>query len=211
MVGRVGRVGRVVEVGRGKWEHKGRVVDLWESADEDKLAELILYVAEQELTDPRGGATKINKILYFAECSHVRAHGIPITGARYQKLKNGPAPKRLKPIRDRLIAQEHAEMRIDDYFGRELHRLVPLRAPDRSLFSGEELRIVDQVIEALFSKTADDVSDMSHQERAWELFDFGEDIPLCTAFLTKRNAPNDRVRQRAEELAAELGILANSQ
>ena len=52
--------------------------------DEEKLAELVLYVAREIESDPTGGATKINKILYNAEFSHVRAYGVPITGAPYQ-------------------------------------------------------------------------------------------------------------------------------
>ncbi len=40
----------------------------------------------QLLDDPAGGAVKINKVLYFAECAHIRTYGVPITGVAYQKL-----------------------------------------------------------------------------------------------------------------------------
>jgi len=37
-------------------------------------------------TDP-GGATKLNKILFFADFAHVRCTGVPVTGATFQKLE----------------------------------------------------------------------------------------------------------------------------
>jgi len=173
--------------------------------DEDKLAELILYVADKILTDPPGGATKINKILFFAEFSHMRAHGVPITGAAYQKLPQGPAPRHLVPIRDRLLEQGDAELRIDDYFGRPLHRIVPLRGPNLSYFSVDELRIVDQVVTALWGKTAGEVSEMSHQEMGWKMVEEGEDIPLPSAFLAKKAVATDAIREHAQQLAEKLG------
>ena len=67
--------------------------------DEAKFAELLLYVARRLDGDPAGGAVKLNKVLFYAEFAHVRAHGQPISGAEYEKLENGPAPRRLLPVR----------------------------------------------------------------------------------------------------------------
>jgi hypothetical protein len=36
-----------------------------QAPDEDKFTELVLYVAKKIESDPTGGATKINKILFF--------------------------------------------------------------------------------------------------------------------------------------------------
>ena len=180
------------------------MTNVWEEADEDKLAELMLYIADELLDDAPGGATKINKVLFFAEFSHIRAHGVPITGVAYQKLENGPAPRRLVPVRDRLIDQGAAHLRVDDYFGRPLHRLVPMRPPNMSKFSLDELRIVDQVVRALWGKTASEISEMSHEEMGWKMVDDGEDIPLASAFLAKRAVLTDKIRRHAEELSEQL-------
>jgi Protein of unknown function (DUF4065) len=188
------------------WQDRSAVGDKWVEADEEKLAELILYVADKLLGDATGGATKINKILFFAEFSHIRARGVPITGVSYQKLENGPAPRRLVPIRDKLIERGDASLRVDDYFGRPLHRLVPLRPPNMSIFSLDELRIVDQVVGALWGKTAHEVSEMSHDEMGWKMVEVGEDIPLPTAFLAKKVVLTESIRRHAEELAAKLSI-----
>jgi len=95
--------------------------------NEDKLAELLLYVADRVRDDPTGGSTKVNKILFFAEFAHYRSHLTPITGAPYQKLPRGPAPRRLVPIRDHLVETGQAEIVHDEYLGYPLDRLSPLR------------------------------------------------------------------------------------
>jgi hypothetical protein len=182
------------------------VADAWENADEDKLAELILYVADELLDDAPGGVTKINAILFVAEFSHIRAYGTPITGVAYQKVDRGPTPRRLVPVRQKMIEDGAAYFRVDDYFGRPLHRLVPERAADKSKFAASELRIVDQVVQALWGKTASDVSATSQLEMGWKLVAEGEDIPFSTAFLAKRAVLTDDIRRQGAELAQQLAL-----
>lgn len=180
------------------------MLELWDHPDEDKLGELILYIADRLLDDPAGGATKLNKVLYFAEFSHIRSHGVPITGAAYQKLERGPAPRQLKPIRKALIDRGDAELRTDSYFGRPLHRLVPLRKVRSEALSDTERASVDEVVVALKGKTAAQVSDMSHDEVGWKMVQENEDIPLSTAYLPNRAVMSEAARLRGKELAASL-------
>lgn len=97
--------------------------------DEAKFTEMLLYVAGRLLDDRAGGATKLNKVLFFAEFTHFRRHGSPISGCEFLKLQQGPAPRRLLPVRERLVSQEAAEIRVEDFLGRTQHRLAPLREP----------------------------------------------------------------------------------
>jgi uncharacterized phage-associated protein len=191
---------------RRKREHD-RAVDLWVEADEDKLAELILYVAGAIEDDPTGGATKLNKILYFSEFRYIRAHGRPITGASYQKLENGPAPTRLIPVRDRLIENGDAELFINTYFGRAQQRLKPLRPADRERFDETELTAVDRVVKDLWGMSAKEASDLSHQDKAWQIVRSQEEIPFSTAFLAQRTVVTEKSRNHARELAEKLGIV----
>src|SRR5205807_5890727 len=106
------------------------------------------------------GATKLNKCLYFADFAAVRRLGRPITGAAYQKLRFGPAPQRLAPVRDRLLRDRDA--RLDervDALGYVHHELIPQREPRTDLFTADELRLVDEVIEALREMSAAEVSE----------------------------------------------------
>lgn len=174
-------------------------------ADERKLAELILYVAARLVDDPKGGATKINKVLFAAEFAHTRLHGAPITGVTYQKLKHGPAPRRLVPIRDELVRNGSAERRRDYYLGYPLDRLVPLRDADTTLFTDDEIKIVDQAITALWSKTAVEASELSHRELGWRMVDMGEDIPYEAAYLAPSAEATEAIIRHAQTLAGRLG------
>jgi hypothetical protein len=75
---------------------------------ERKFTELVLSVADRLRTDRAGGATKVNKVVFFAEFTHLRRHRSVISGCEFQKLAHGPAPRQLLPVRQRLIEAGHA-------------------------------------------------------------------------------------------------------
>ena len=111
--------------------------------DERKFTELLVYVASRLQGDQSGGATKLNKILFFADFAHVRRTGSPITGAECQKLEHGPAARPLRPVRDRLIERGDAELKDEEFLGYRQHRLVPHRDADLTVFSDDELATIN--------------------------------------------------------------------
>jgi hypothetical protein len=149
-----------------------------------KLKELILYVAFRSSDDPRFGAVKLNKILFFADFEAYRRLGESITGATYQHLDEGPAPRAFVPMRDELLAEEAIRVSRREYFGGEQQRIEPLRAPKLDLFSIAELEIVEEVIRELWQLNAKQASELSHYEPAWQLTRSGEDIPYAAAWLS---------------------------
>ena len=153
--------------------------------NEKKFKELVLYVARRLESDERGGATMLNKVLYFSEFIHLRRHGQPITGVEYQKLANGPAPRRLLPVRDDLIRDGAAAIKREHVFEYEQHRLVALREADLAAFSGSEIAVVDEIIDRFRGMSAEQISDLSHDEAAWDQLELGDVIPYDTAFLVK--------------------------
>ena len=170
--------------------------------DERKFAEALLYVAKALADDPAGGAVKINKALFNADFGHMRAYGEPITGADYQKLTHGPAPRRLLPVRTGLVQSGAAEMREELYLGRTVKRLVPLRDPDVSSLSPTEREMLDQAIDAEKRRSGAESSAASHREPGWQMVEENESIPYETAFL-RRPVLTERVRRRVAELAAD--------
>jgi hypothetical protein len=149
-----------------------------------KFQELVLHIATRSQDDPRFGATKLNKILYFADFAAYRRLGRPITGARYQRLEEGPAPRQLLPARERMLDSQVIQLEQRDYFWGVQQRVVPLRDPELSVFSKQEIEIVDEVIEDLWPFNAQEVSRMSHNEPGWRLVRPGDDIPYKAAWLS---------------------------
>lgn len=169
------------------------------SWDETKFRELVLYIAEKSRSDPRFGAVKLNKILFYGDFTAYLELGQPITGAAYRKLSEGPAPVEMLTQRGILLDSGAAKVEFRRYFSGVQQRIVPLRPAQREVFMPRELEIVDQVIEGMWHMTAREASDFSHQELGWQAAQSGEEIPYPTAWLSP-----GPVSQEAEEYAAEL-------
>jgi hypothetical protein len=138
-------------------------------ADERKLAELVLYISQKCANDPTFGAVKLNKILCFSDFLFYAYHDRGITNVDYQKLPNGPAPRRLIPVRDELI--KNGELAIQEIAlksGYTQKRTVNLRSPNLDIFTGAEIAMVDRVIESMQEVTAELASDMSHNLVGWK-------------------------------------------
>jgi hypothetical protein len=165
-----------------------------------RLRELILYIVNKCGDAELFGATKLNKILYYSDFEAFARLEQSITGVTYQKLPKGPAPKRLRP------AQEALES--DGYLtvtkrllrsGYEQTRFKAHRAADLSLFSREEIALVDSVVDRLGSMSAGEVSDASH-EMPWKLTAMYDRIPYEFVFLADRE-PTESDREWAAEVA----------
>ena len=151
--------------------------------NEQRLRELILYIVQKCGDHALFGATKLNKVLYYADFYSYAKFGKPITGVAYQHLKNGPAPKRLLPVQNEMA--EQGELRVfrkQLLHGRWQTRFEALRDANVGIFSGAEIALVDQIIEYLRDKTAEVVSEESHL-LPWRLTNQGDLIPYEYVFL----------------------------
>ena len=170
--------------------------------NEPKLRELLLYVAGRCEDDPDFGAIKLNKILFLADFGAYAQTGKPISGAEYEALELGPAPKLLKPIRDDLASNNDLIVRRQPRFGHFQHRIIPLREPDLSMFSGVEIAIVDAIIELCQGETGKDLSEFTQGMYGWQIAEYREVIPYSTVFLSSNPATKADVK-RARELVAQ--------
>ena len=178
--------------------------------DERKFTELLVHIADRLGADSAGGATKLNKVLFFAEFTHVRRCGRPISGAEYQRLPNGPAPRRLLPVRQRLLDAGDAKLVEAPFLGYRQQRLVPLRPADLSVFGAEELETIDSVLDDLAGLTARQVSDLSHDEAGWRHAADGETIEYFMAFVAREQIVTPTVRNQAFAVAERYGIETNA-
>lgn len=163
----------------------------WPGSDE-KLAEMILHVSAKCQSDNNFGATKLNKLLFFADFLSYQQRGVPITGAAYMKLDHGPVPHRLKPVRDSLIKKKAAALGETPLGRFKQHRLVPLRKANLSQFSGEDIDFVDEVISMFRNMNGSEISEISH-DRIWRVAKDKEKIPYEAAFVSDENAAKAEV------------------
>jgi hypothetical protein len=179
--------------------------------DEEKLAELILYISQKCATDPKFGAIKLNKILYLSDFLSFGNFGEPITGVEYQHLRLGPAPRRLIPVREAL--QSAGKLVVQSLAlkgGRQQTRTVNLTDPNLKLFSGREIALVDSVIEDLWDLDAEESSEFSHRFVGWKMTKEGDNIPYGTIFISDEPLSPAEI-QRGQELAKELNLASDAE
>jgi len=173
---------------------------------EEKLRELILYIAQKSKDDLRCGAVKLNKLLYYSDFTAYRLLGRSITGAEYQHLPEGPAPRRGLPAQERLKRDGAMEMRYKpSVVGEPIHLIVPKRQP-YPIFSKEEKAIVNRIIKEFWNLTGSELSDKSHKEFGWRLTKLGETIHYRTAWLSVSPLTEEQL-EFGKKVAARHGLV----
>jgi hypothetical protein len=171
-----------------------------------KLSELILYISQKCATDPKFGAVKLNKILYLSDFLSFGNWGEPITGVEYQHLRQGPAPRRLIPVRDELQTNKKLVVQtLPLKSGHRQVRTVNLVDPDLRIFSGREIALVDSIIEDLWDMDAEESSEFSHRFVGWKMTREGEPIPYGSIFLSDEPLSEAEI-VRGQELARNFGL-----
>lgn len=174
--------------------------------NEKKFRELMLYVASRCADDSDFGVIKLNKILYHADFLAYGQLGEPITGVEYVKLENGPAPRPLYPIQDRMASD--GEIALENRLTRDMtiqRRVVALREPDLSGFKPEEVSLIEQIIQGFWGASGIQLSRLTHTYSGWRIAKrIGDEIPYTSVFLSDE-PPTEYEHQRAEELIEEYG------
>ena len=170
--------------------------------EESKFKELLLYIAGRCEDDPHFGAIKLNKILFLSDFVAYAETGKPITGAEYEALEFGPAPRLLRPIRDEMQEDKDLVVQKRLRFAYSQHRVIPLREPNLSMFTAEEIALVESIIDVCHGETGKDLSEFTHGLRGWQIADYKEVIPYSTIFLSEEPLTKADV-DRARELVAQ--------
>ncbi len=173
--------------------------------DDEKLRELILYLAHLSERDRNFGAVKLNKLLFYSDFLAYQKFGASITGQEYQALPQGPAPKRLKPIMERMRRSGVLKVEIQRRFRFSQHRPIALRPPELHKFSGHETDLVRDVVTRFWELNATQISDESHLFLGWQLGVQGETIPYSVVLIgTRRPTQAEHRKGRAlQKLAKE--------
>ena len=142
----------------------------------DRLAALLHYIIES-VPGAELGAVKLNKIAWFADRDAFALLGRSISGREYIKLQYGPVPRgvlnEIEHLKNTGCIVEK-KVTVVDFSRREYESI---QRSDFSLFSHDELSIVDQVIAFSRNKSAAELSDISHDE-VWQSHELGEVISM---------------------------------
>lgn len=175
--------------------------------DRDKFKALVLYILWRTSHIDGFGATKLNKALWFSEARSYEAYGQPISGERFVRDKYGPRSKHVREICSELEDAGLVEPFVEPVGHFDAIRYRALSPPDTSMFSPEQMALVDWWVANIAEKhSAKSISELSH-DYGWEVAAMGEDLPLH-AFLARRirEPKSDEEREWAEKEAVRLGL-----
>lgn len=176
------------------------------SLNKEKFNRLVHYVIWRVGDQPGFGATKLNKVLWFADARAYGLTGEPITGAAYIREKWGPVPRAMMPAQKELVNLKLIRITGDRAFNHERKRFKALVAPDTSIFSAFEMQTINWWADHIArDHTASTISEESH-DYTWEVAGEGEEIPYHAIFASRLRPSEGDELEWAKKRAKELGL-----
>jgi Protein of unknown function (DUF4065) len=176
------------------------------SFDRAKFKNLVHYVIWKTSGKDGFGATKLYKVLWFAEARAFTLGRQPITGETYIREEHGPVPQHARAVRTELVSEGLiAESKINRGSHQEwLFRA--LKAPPTNFINEKEKSYVDYWIKHIDEDhTAKSISDLSH-DYGWEIAKSGEVLPLHALWADRLKEPTDEDINRAKARVRDLGL-----
>lgn len=128
----------------------------------DRLRNIILF-----FIDRLDGVfnTKMNKLLFYTDFLSYKLYGTGMSGLTYQAVQYGPVPRQWDNVYAE-ISDVYSEIEAfpSGYSG---VKLCSEARPDLSSFKKEELEILNAVYQKFRNTSANDISEISHEEDAW--------------------------------------------
>jgi len=136
--------------------------------DLEKLENMILYLVKR-----LGGVleTKLNKLLWYCDFLHFKETSVSITGAQYIRLPYGPVPDNYERIigimQPELLHMDEVPFNTKDgvALGKQFTTLIE---PDESMFSEQEIKVVNFVTDTFREDTSTSIMEKSHREAAYK-------------------------------------------
>lgn len=172
---------------------------------EEKFRELLLFIARRSEGDPRFGALKLNKLLFYSDFMAYLKLGHPISGQPYFALENGPAPRYMVRFREQMVKDKDIAIARKSTLSGIQERVVALREPDPNKFEPAEIDLITAILDVCKDQSGNDLSELSHRFAGWRLAGDKEDIPYSVALVGNRK-PTLSEKQyglRMEAIAAE--------
>jgi hypothetical protein len=154
--------------------------------NENKFRELVLFIARRSEGDPRFGAIKLNKLLFYSDFLAYLELGYPITGQPYFALENGPAPRYMVRVREQMVKSKEIAIARKPTLSGVQERVLALREPDPNKFTPAEIDLVTKLLDACRGQSGTELSELSHRFAGWRLAGDREDIPYEVALVGNR-------------------------
>ena len=147
-----------------------------------KFKEVLLYILNKVGAKPHIGETVVYKLLYFMDFDYYERNEERIIGATYMKNRYGPTPLEFRKIVEQMIAKAELIEVKDKYFAYPQRKYLPLRKPDLGILKGNEIEVIDSVLNRLSDMNAREIRDYSHNDVPWLTTEEGKVIEYEAVF-----------------------------
>ena len=170
----------------------------------ERLRELILYIALRCTTDKGFSLSKLAKLMYYADFLSFRSYETPITGYPYVHWDFGPVPEDYYAILDEMTSSGELVIQPRQYYDKEQKRPVALREADAFIFSGRDIKIVEDLIQEYWDKSAKETGEKSHGI-AWKMTEHNQRIPYQASFVSDDDLTDEELAH-IMKVAKEYGL-----
>ena len=127
----------------------------------DKVINMIVF-----FTRKSGGIfpTKLNKLMFYSDFLNFKLSGVGISGLTYRAINHGPVPAKYSAAYETI---EQVTKFVQFSNGIEAEKLTTTTDFDATVFSAQELIVLDSIYEQFKNYTAGEISELSHKENAW--------------------------------------------
>jgi uncharacterized phage-associated protein len=135
--------------------------------NEKKYKNLILFFANK-IKNGTLGKLKIMKLLYFLDFDYFEKYGKSVSGDEYLRFDYGPVPKMAKRILEKMDGKDIKITKMKIGSGYNDQQLIePMRDFDISLFSKEELLMMEETAGKWEKFSGTEMKNASHGEAPW--------------------------------------------
>lgn len=151
-----------------------------------KYENVVLYLCGRIASRTISGKKKLAKLLYYVDFDRFEFNESmeTVTGDEFKRLPMGPYPQNMTKVIDGMAARgllEAAEVQEYADFNKT-HVYRAIAEPDLSVFSEEDLIILERVARIYLPLTGRQLEDRSHIEAPWLAVEHTDVIPFELAF-----------------------------
>ena|ERR1035437_8897862 len=149
-----------------------------------KLKESVLYISQVAEPDDTFAKVKLCKLLYNIDFEAYLQFGKSVTEETYRKLEQGTVPTAVFS----LLEDDKDVVLVNRLFhGYTQQKPVAMRDAETSIFTVEEIALINLVVRRHWGQTGTQMSNESHNFIGWRLAKDNEIIPLQAALLEDRD------------------------
>lgn len=150
--------------------------------DSEKFKAMIHYIISRCEFKKNFGRVVLYKLLYFSDFDHYEIHEKPISGEIYTHKRNGPTPSHFSTAIKELINEGKVNESQERVITFLKFKYSCLKEPDTSLFSEDELQVINDTINRISHFYSNAISEYSHGDLPWKLAKEGEPLNYEAVF-----------------------------